>query len=221
MQNRLRQVKVILYALKKAYGLQGYLYRPIDNITSVTTGKQSIDYKIIPIRQSIILPSSEARKFIYDLGYMAAAKNFTYGGFFDKELRVVIVENRDLQGIRPNLNDYFAYGDTLYKIEKTILAEDNSAWVLHLQNVSAKDDIVVPDYVVENSVVVSGQYLYHSDFNNLPSYKNNTHEYYIWAVSNEEWYISPSRGNTGIGPIFGPNDEIQGDYGGATVVRIK
>ncbi len=219
MQNRLRQASLIIYGLKNTFGLKGYLYQPSSMIPNIETGDVVTVYNIKRINKAIVLPADLTRRYVFDLGYMAAAGAFTYGGLFDKELRIVFVDSKDIFGYVPTLNDYFVYNNKSYKIDGVHTNEDDTLYMLHLQNVAAADAVVVPEYTVRGSTkIADGDYNYHTE----GVYKGATA--YLWYdADTESWYISATVGNI-TGTHWGPNVEIQGVYAGTpnvTVVRVR
>jgi len=93
--SNLRQIKNILYQLKKDWGIA----MDLRNQTSVVdrkTGMTQKSYVSIPVRRGILLPVKLTPSFVYDLSFIAANKNFTYGGLFGAGSRVVIVDGSDV-----------------------------------------------------------------------------------------------------------------------------
>lgn len=48
------------------------------------TGEITKDETTTNIKKAVLMPETLARKFSYDLSYIAANKNFVYGGFYDR-----------------------------------------------------------------------------------------------------------------------------------------
>jgi hypothetical protein len=65
--------------------------------TVITTGVTSTTITATKsISRAILLPKRIRTDFIYDLSFVAANKNFTYGGYFGRTDRFVIVDAKDL-----------------------------------------------------------------------------------------------------------------------------
>ena len=93
--SNLRQIKNILYQLKKDWGIA----MDLRNQTSVVdrkTGMTQKSYASLSVRRGILLPVKLTPSFVYDLSFIAANKNFTYGGLFGAGSRVVIVDGSDV-----------------------------------------------------------------------------------------------------------------------------
>lgn len=115
-----KEVKKILYHLKKLYSKQIQLVFYSDSTFSVDTGtlvKTSIP---IIIRKAIVLPVSKSKQFSYDLAYLAASRNFTYGGEYIQEDGWVIIERSDLEGNTINVSNTKCIVDgSSYNVVKT------------------------------------------------------------------------------------------------------
>lgn len=144
--NNLRQIRIILYRLKRSYGLPARIKRPTRNDYDITTGAITREYLEIPIRRVIVLPTNDARKFAYDLAFIAANKNFTYGGFFDKNTRNMIIDVKDLpRGFVLSSDDHLVFEDRAYAIKDFQLAEHNQGYLLTVTEIESTDsEPVVP-----------------------------------------------------------------------------
>jgi len=129
-QNNLRQIKVILYRLKRSFGETVYFHMPTTNTNDVTTGQITRVYTDIKVRRAIVLPVKQSRDFAYDLAYIASNKNFTYGGFFDKSTRLIIVRNSDLKSNTPALDWSCTINDREYTVKDLDKTEDNAGYIM-------------------------------------------------------------------------------------------
>lgn len=137
--NNLRQIKVIIYRLKRNFGL------PLDFINrgaithNVTTGAITTPADTtISVKRAIILPTRLIRDFAYDLSYIAANKNFTYGGFFDISSRVIIIDAKDLpSGFEPSQNDHVVFEGKKHEIKEIHEAEQNTAFLMVTKELKA------------------------------------------------------------------------------------
>jgi hypothetical protein len=94
--SNLRQIKSILYQLKKDYGVPMILRNQTEGIPDRKLGSYIKAYETISVRRGIWLPKNLKPSFVYDLAFVAANKNFTYGGLFGADTRVVIVDGKDV-----------------------------------------------------------------------------------------------------------------------------
>lgn len=136
--NVLRQIKQIVYRLKRNFGVSIVLTRITSNTNNVETGKMTTVLQEITIRRAIIGPAKVLRDFVYDLSFIAANKNFTYGGYFDAGTRILIIDSKDLpSGFEPNLNDYIVYDSTKYNFKDVHPVAKKYAWAMTLKQVDA------------------------------------------------------------------------------------
>ena len=91
-----RHLRRAVYALKRAYGQPVSVCRTLGTSVDLATGIETSTDVQVDVRRAVVLPAKSARAFFYDLSYIAANKNFTYGGMVDQVQRIVIVDRRDL-----------------------------------------------------------------------------------------------------------------------------
>ena len=96
MQNNLRQIRSILYQLKKDYGASIDLRNPFPDEVDRETGVVNIQYDIVKIKKAIVLPVKAIPSFVYGLSFAAANRNFSYGGIYGVHTRNIIVEGKDV-----------------------------------------------------------------------------------------------------------------------------
>lgn len=105
----------LLYAFKRDWGTIIDYVQIIKSDADDSTGKRSVEKLVyqIPV---VFLPQDTMRKFIQDIGYLAANKNFTYGALNDYTKLSVIINRFDLPpGFDLNLNGYFNRGNKRYE----------------------------------------------------------------------------------------------------------
>ena len=133
-----RNHRLAIYRSKRDWGLQVTLYRVLTNVHDVLTGSISRSYEVIDIERAPVLSKQTNRKFVYDLAYIAADKNFTEGAFFDQGGRVIILDARDLpKGFKPNLDDFIVFRTFRYEIKSIETIEELAIYhlsVLQLEN---------------------------------------------------------------------------------------
>jgi len=139
-QNNLREIRIILYRLKRSYGLPAIIKRIVAQAQDIKTGKIVRTYLEIPIKRVIVLPTHDLRNFIYDLSYIAANKNFTYGGLFDQNARTMIIDIKDApKGFVLTENDHIVFENRRYEIKEFALAEHNQGWLLETLELKSSD----------------------------------------------------------------------------------
>jgi len=125
MSRQQRQMRQLLYPLKRERGEDIQIHQIDDNEVDLESGAITKSYLTYKIKKAIVLPVGIARTFVYDLAYIAANKNFTGGGLFDKMYTSVIIDLPDLPtGIVISLNDYCSISGVTYKVAASDVFED-------------------------------------------------------------------------------------------------
>lgn len=129
----------IMYALKRGYGERVVLHRLLSESADVTTGKTVRRFKAYEFRKAPILPNRMDRAFVYDLDWIQAGRNFTKGGFFDRDARKVVLDGRDLpKHFTPNLNDFITIRGQRFMVKIIEEMEEMSAFLLTISTVENK-----------------------------------------------------------------------------------
>jgi hypothetical protein len=139
VQNVLRQNKVAIYRLKRNYGLAGTIYRPDPDAYAfnVETGRQAREWAYVTIKRMIRLPAVIAKKFLYDLSFIAANKNFTYGGFFDVDAILFIIDRKDMGDFELDDNSFiWIENKNRYEVSKFVEVEELAAYMVNTKAVT-------------------------------------------------------------------------------------
>lgn len=132
-RNLLRQIKGIIYRLKREYGLPIIVYHRIFTDTDRKTGVITERFQTLCIRRAAVLPNRRIRDFAYDLSYIAANKNFTYGAFFDPEDRIIIIDKDDLKNIPLKIDDFIIFQEKQYEVKEIREAELDQGMIVLLK----------------------------------------------------------------------------------------
>lgn len=128
-------IRRLLYALKRQWGgTLDYVQIQLSQVND-DTGARDITKQVfcLPV---IVLPKKIARKFIQDIGYLAADKNFTYGALNDfNTISFIILANDLPEGFDVNLNGYVNYLGKRY--DRQVIDDlFGEAYVITVQGVS-------------------------------------------------------------------------------------
>lgn len=141
MKNNLRQIELVLYRLKREYGLPVILRKPTRNENDIQTGKITREYSVCKIRKAICLPADLMRTFIYDLTYVAANKNFAYGGLFDKTVKIFILDKKDIKidgaKVSVTMDDHIVYKTKKFDMVAIDETEDGTSYLLKTKNIDS------------------------------------------------------------------------------------
>lgn len=137
--NTIRQIKLILYRLKRDFG------EPVNIITkgtitqNVTTGIINAVERLIRVKRAVVIDAKSSRDFVYDLSFIAANKNFTYGGLFDTASRDMIIDGIDLpKDYEPSLDDRVIIAGQRYQFKKIEITSHELAYRITLQHLEAQ-----------------------------------------------------------------------------------
>lgn len=102
------------YKMRLDYGRPGKVFQITSESTNSLTGKRTVQQNVIPIRDVVVAPISVVRKFFFDLAYMKANNNFTYGGDFDIADMIVFIDSK----LKVKIEDELVLGKERWQIFK-------------------------------------------------------------------------------------------------------
>jgi hypothetical protein len=144
MSNQLKFISAVVYRLKRRFGVPIQLLKRTSTSVDIETGRKTIVKAFVNVRRAIVLPTREHREFFYDLAFIAAAKNFTYGAHIDSSERRFILDRKDLRGWAVEVGQWIVYQNQRYDVkEVSDFEEDRSYYVLAKQSVAAATGEVV------------------------------------------------------------------------------
>ena len=124
-------MKRILYSLKHMFGQEIEIVWQSSNTRNLETGIKTVAKDSVMVRRGIVLPSKIKTSFSYDLAFIAAAKNFTYGALFDETRRRFIFDRSDLpSGFEIKTHYYLVVGGVRYDVEQVEEFEQNSGYLV-------------------------------------------------------------------------------------------
>lgn len=141
-QNVLRQITVILYKLKRQYGLTVTYYQFTGQTHNVETGDISRTYTTYTVRRAPVLPDNLDRSFVYDLTFIAANNNFVGGALFDRHLRKVIIDAKDLpKDFIPTLQDHVEFDGNRFEIKTISHLEKRKGYFLGVEAIDSSETV--------------------------------------------------------------------------------
>jgi len=141
-QNLLRQINLILYRLKRQWGLTVVYYQVKTQTHNVETGEITREYNTFTISRAPVLPNAVDRHFVYDLTYIAANNNFVEGALFDRENRNLIIDARDLpKGFEPSMDDHIEFEDQRYEMKKITALAQGRGYLLTVEGITSSETV--------------------------------------------------------------------------------
>lgn len=149
-----RDIVSTIYQLKRDYGFQLWIYRRTQTL-EVETGNQSYSVVRQEVKRAIQLPTDWKRKFAYDLSFVAANKNFTYGGFFDVNVRDVLIDASDLpKGFEITPDDEVMSKTERYHIVSVSRIEETRIWMLQIKQTAGEKPFRIIDLKGKDRIAV-------------------------------------------------------------------
>jgi hypothetical protein len=131
--SKFRFLRATIYKLKRRFGeTVTFVRTDVAGTTDFTTGSVPEAYlEKQRVRNVIFMPFALTRNFSYDLSYIAANKNFTYGGMYDIDTSTLILDKRDLKSFVLTLDSRVIKDDVTYVVKKIVEAyQDNSVLII-------------------------------------------------------------------------------------------
>lgn len=133
---RLRLIKGVVYRLKRSFGCPMAVYRQSPESINLATGESSITRTSVEIKRAVVLPSKVHRGFTFDIGYLKANSNFTYGAIYTDAQREVIIDRKDLPFALAATDEfYIVYQGKRWEIKSVEEFEFNVAYYLILARI--------------------------------------------------------------------------------------
>ena len=124
----LRAHKLLIYQLQRTFGQSIKYLVPTQNDHDILTGAITRTYTEFVIKRAVVMPADLMRSFVYDLAFIASAKNFTHGGYFDANNRTILIGAKDFpKGFKPKVKHHLEFDDEKWEI-KTILTQPARAF---------------------------------------------------------------------------------------------
>lgn len=129
-----KMIHDLLYAFKRQWGTDIQYVQILTSKVDDNTGSREINRQVFDL-PAVKLPIATLRKFIQDIGYLAANKNFTYGGLNDYNTVRLLISAADLpDGFNVDLDGYIVLNNKRYER----VSFDNvfgECWVLQVRGV--------------------------------------------------------------------------------------
>jgi len=194
----LRQIRLIIYRLKRTYGTTLTLWNPDTATHNLETGVINRTFDVLRIRRAVVLQARMIRDFEYDLSYIAANKNFTYGGFFDHRTRWIIIDGKDISsGFEPHEDMHIVISSKRYELKEIQEIIGGHGYILRIVELLATADLSA-DLTVTGTLDpdITGDYYIVNTYNGENLYQEINGLFFIW-YDNTNWVISRAAGTNG------------------------
>lgn len=149
-------IRRLLYSFKRQWGNEITYVQIISAVVNDSTGSRDIQRTVLQIPVTK-LPTQTVRKFLQDIGYLAADKNFTYGALNDYNKAAFLVSASDLpDGFQPNLNGYTVINGKRY--EKVSIDDIfGEGYIIIVQGVEGANPYARIDVRADNRLRMQGE----------------------------------------------------------------
>jgi hypothetical protein len=150
IKTRLRQIKHLLYRLKRDLGIPASFYKFEVVSVNYQTGVSTTTRSKTAISRVVLLPEKIRTRFEYDLTFLAANKNFAYGGFFQTRDRQVIIDASDL-AVEVEMDEYLVFQNRRYNVVQITPLDYDAGWYLVVRETQEQD----PNQLTETQVRIA------------------------------------------------------------------
>jgi hypothetical protein len=131
-----RRIRQALYALKRGFGSSVKLYKLLDSTTVYETGVKTTSETVISIHRCIVLPAKIQREVVQTIAIISANKEFAYGGSYDADSRIFIIDARDVpKGYVIQIDDWLEYDNYRYNPKVIEELEQHTGWTITAKRV--------------------------------------------------------------------------------------
>jgi len=154
--NNLVLLRRVLYQLKMDFGYSGALYRITPGTTNLESGSKSITRVKYAIDRCVVIPFKAESLGFYGSALLKSAREFSYGGFQDQDLKHVLIDGNDLPaGFEIRQDDYFVYQHKKFEIVKIELIEQDLGYQLLVNHLRGSIPNEVHEAIVHQTLRLS------------------------------------------------------------------
>ncbi len=146
-----RMIRATIYELKKRYGAPITVYRLASATTDYETGVKTATRLSFDIQLAVILPTSEARRFLTSISFISASKSFVSAGGqgWDQSQRGFIIDGRDLLNFEFEPEDWIVYRGKRYEVTLIEALEFDTGWLIIAKETKGSS----PEQIINLNVV--------------------------------------------------------------------
>lgn len=131
MRNNTYEATKALYRLKRSLSYPVVVQKIIDTTRDSECGTRIRTFQHYALK-AVVGNTDVLKKFVYDLSYIAANKNFTTGALFDQYDVLIIIDGNDLpKGVEINHDTRIIRDGQLHEIKSYTNSADNKSYVIH------------------------------------------------------------------------------------------
>ncbi len=132
-------IRDLIYRMEQDYGQRMDLYVPTMSIPDYTTGVQIVNRQKFVLPRVVLLSEVMNRRFVHDIAFLTAGRNFAYGGLFDEGKRTIIVSgNRLPKKVKLDQSCYFVYNHERYDLDKIEELEHRCGYIITMKRIEVR-----------------------------------------------------------------------------------
>ena len=121
-----------IYRLKRSLASEILVQKITKTSRNIEVGTRGRQIQHHRVRKAIVGGSDILKRFVYDLSYIAANKNFTTGALFDQTDGLVIIDAKDLpKGYKLSHDDRIIKEGRLLQIHSFTTTADLRSYIIH------------------------------------------------------------------------------------------
>jgi len=129
-KNVIQRMRATLYSLKRDFGGRIDIYKKGAVTSDPRTGERTIAKTVTPVKRAIILPAEVARQEVRGISLISANKGLVQGGWYDNEVMIFIIEQKDAPGLTLTPDDWIVRDGKKYQIGEFREWAFDTCWVV-------------------------------------------------------------------------------------------
>lgn len=112
-------IRSAIYQMKRQYGGgQLDIYQLNGSTVDLASGQATIQKTLTQVDRAVVLPARVERSFIKSISMISADKTFVYGGTYDRDRRMFLVDMQDVPyGFELDEDDWVVYDGKKYEVK--------------------------------------------------------------------------------------------------------
>jgi hypothetical protein len=121
-----------IYKLKRQYSQEVVVQKITETERDWKNGNRQRHIQHVFIRRAVVTGTDVLKRFVYDLSFIAANKNFIVGGLFDQLDNFIIIDGKDLpKGFKINHDSRLIIDSKKFEIKKIAKTPDDKSYFIH------------------------------------------------------------------------------------------
>ena len=142
-------IRKLIYTLKRAYGFTITLHKIESESLDYETGERTSTILTQKINRAVLLPAH------FERINEQTSPNFKYGGHFDTSTRRILIDAKDLNSFKIEIDDYFVWNEKRWQISEFYPYEFDAAFILIVRMVEGTPRHMIEEIFLESNLQFS------------------------------------------------------------------